>query len=109
QWIELGNLLRDKSDPHESLVFYAGNQVWWFPRTQYLAAAHYAPMQSRAITILTRPADPNLVRDIPGKTAWLISGPLDRAPTSLLPGAQVMDQMSLSNIAVCTHVVLPPK
>ena len=53
------------------------------------------------------PQTERLVRQIPGQTAWLISGPLDRELSQLLPGAEIIEPpLLVPNLAYLTHVRL---
>lgn len=105
-WRELGKLIDAKVLPSEAMIFYHGRQPKWHSEIYYLAAAHYSRAFPRTIVRLSAAASPGLVRQLPGKTAWLISGQPDRDIGEILPGAGVIEQFVVPSLAVCTHVRL---
>jgi hypothetical protein len=113
-WRNLGRWIDDNSKHDEPLIFASGLQPEWYSQIFYLGVAHYSHSFPRGIVKLTGDASPSLMRQIPGSTAWVISGPLKTNPprvmaddiAALLPGATIIDQQVFPNLAICTHVQL---
>src|SRR5262249_44228543 len=101
EWHVLGTLVREEVAAPETLIFYPGDKPQWYADILYLGVGHYA-MSSfpHPLVSLTRPARAELMASIPGDTAWLISGPLDRPAEQVLPGCTVLEQHTLPNLAI---------
>ncbi|HMB96078.1 MAG TPA: hypothetical protein VKK61_08580, partial [Tepidisphaeraceae bacterium] len=105
-WRELGKIIDQHVLPNEPLIFFHGLQPPWYDQIFYLGAAHYSHAFPRTIVKLSKPASPELIREIPGESAWLISGQLSENVSELLPGATVRETHVIPNLAICTHVQL---
>jgi hypothetical protein len=122
-WRILGRVLDKYSKPDEVLFFSSGGVSKWWREVLYLGASHYSHHFPRTIVKLDGPVPQKILDEFPGQTAWLISGPLQRsAPNAppqmqappelviqLVPGAEVLEQVVIPNIAVCTRVRLRTK
>jgi hypothetical protein len=121
-WRQLGRIIDTRSLPGEVLMFSPGGLEGWWREVLYLGAAHYSHNFPRTIVKLTGQAPKELIDQIPGQTAWFISGPLRQsspldppeiqAPPGLViqlvPGSQVIEQYAVPNIGVCTRIRLRP-
>jgi len=103
-WRKLGQIIDQHVQPGEAIVFYHGAQAEWFDEILYLGSAHYSQQFPRTIVRLSRPASPQLVQQLPGETAWLVSWQLGTDVSSVLPGARVMQRYEVPNLAICTRV-----
>jgi hypothetical protein len=108
-WRELGSVIDQHVATNETLIFFHGLQPDWYDQIFYLGSAHYSHAFPHTILKLSGPASRELVRQIPGDSAWLISGQLGENVSELLPGATVRDVYVIPNLAVCTHVQLNPR
>ncbi len=95
--------------PGEALLFYPGDRPEWYAEILYLGTAHYTHLFPRPMVRLSRPASPELIARLPGKSAWLISGPLPNPPQEVLPGCRPSQQFFAPKLALLTHVSLPEK
>jgi hypothetical protein len=105
-WRQLGKLIDQHVAANETLIFFHGLQPDWYDQIFYLGSANYSHVFPHAIVKLSGPASVELIRQIPGESAWLISGPLGQNVPDLLPGATAMRTYVIPNLAVCTHVQL---
>jgi hypothetical protein len=108
EWRALGEVLRQHAQRDDVFIFASGTQPRWYHEILYLGAAHYDPEGfPRAVVRLLAPASPALTDQLAGRSAWLISGPLDGPVEQLLPGAQLIEQYKLPRLALLTHVKFP--
>jgi hypothetical protein len=108
EWRALGEVLRQHARDDDVFVFASGTQERWYHEILYLGAAHYDPEAfPRPIVRLVGPATTTLADQLAGRSAWVISGPLDRPIEQLLPGAQLLEQYELPRLAIFTHVRFP--
>jgi hypothetical protein len=118
-WRQLGAVLDAHSTRDEVLLFSPGGRPGWWREVLFLGASHYSHSFPRAIVKLEARAPRQLLDQIPGQTAWLISGPLrENAPPQMqappefviqvVPGSQVLEQYVVPNIGVCTRLRLRP-
>jgi uncharacterized membrane protein len=107
-WRQLGFDIDQSVRPGETIIFYPGTQPKWYIEIFYLAASHYSHAFPRPIIKLSAPATPELVSQIPGNSAWMVSGSLNRShdPAQILPGVTVVEQ---HGYPILTHVELPPR
>ena len=105
-WRLLGQLIDQRVGADETLIFYHGLQPAWYDQIFYLGAAHYSHVFPHSIVKLSRPASEELMRKLPGSSAWLISGQLGGNVSDLLPGTRVIEQYEIPSLVVCTHVEL---
>ena len=111
-WRYLGRWIDENTKHDETLIFTPGLQPPDYADIFYLGVAHYSHDFPRGIVKLTGKASPALMQQIPGSTAWLISGPLRghdpfvsaEDVATLLPGAAIIDQQVFYNLAICTHI-----
>ena len=98
------------SAPGEAIVFAAGTKPGWYNAAYYLAVAHYARVGwPRPVVILSDSrASPELIASLPGRGAWLVSGPMPRPIPELLPGCLPVYQESLrDDPTLITRLALP--
>lgn len=108
EWRALGQALGQHAQRDDVFIFASGAQARWYHEILYLGAAHYDPEDfPRPIVRLLGPASPGLVDQLQGRSAWVISGPLDRPIEQLLPGAQLLEQYELPRLAILSHVRFP--
>ncbi|WP_428940678.1 glycosyltransferase family 39 protein [Fontivita pretiosa] len=103
-WRKLGQIIDQHVHPGEAIVFYHGTQAEWFDEILYLGSAHYSRQFPRTIVRLSRPASPQLVAQLPGETAWLVSWQLGTDVSNVLPGTRVIERYEVPNLAICTRV-----
>ena len=109
-WRALGRAIDKHTQRDEPLIFYSGGQVFWYHQILFLGTSHYSHTWPRPIVRLTTtPADDALVASLPSQTPWLVSGPLDRPIEQVIPGAQMLEQRLLPNLALLTRVQLPAR
>jgi hypothetical protein len=108
EWRGVGKVIQQHVRPDDVLIFASGAQVRWYHEILYLGAAHYDPTAfPRPIVRLVDSGPPTLSAQLAGRSAWLISGPLDRPLDQLLPGAQLVEQYELPGLEMFTHVTFP--
>jgi hypothetical protein len=105
-WRKLGQIIDQHVHPGEAIIFYHGRQAEWFDEILYLGSAHYSHQFPRTIVRLSKPASPQLVAQLPGETAWLVSWQLGTDVSNVLPGAKVLERYEVPNLAICTRVRL---
>lgn len=112
-WRKLGQEIDQNVKPDQTLVFYPALEASWKDEIYYLGSAHYSHVFPHPIARLSRPADPELIRQFPGDTAWLVSGPLvprppffdPRAVESILPGMAVVGEpIVIPDLVIITQV-----
>ncbi len=109
-WPRLGRILDERARPGEALLFYRGQAPEWYADTWYLGASHYARGFPRPIVRLSRAATPALLQELPGRTAWLLAGPLGPGDASrVLPGASVLEQHDVPGLVSCIRLRLPAR
>jgi 4-amino-4-deoxy-L-arabinose transferase-like glycosyltransferase len=105
-WRELGRIIDQHVAANETLIFFHGLQPDWYDQIFYLGSAHYSHIFPHSIVKISGPASPRLMQQIPGDSAWLISGQLGQSASDLLPGAAAREVYVVPNLVVCTHVRL---
>jgi hypothetical protein len=103
-WRQLGQVLDQHAAPGETIVYYRGTDPQWYVEIFYLGTSHYSHGFPRPIVKLSAPATPELAKQLPGDSAWIVSGPPDRPIEQVLPGFTPDQQYELPNLAIVTHV-----
>jgi hypothetical protein len=103
-WRQLGQVLDEHAAPGEAIVYYRGRYPQWYVEIFYLGTSHYSHEFPRPIVKLAGPASVELSRELPGQSAWIVSGQLDRPIEEILPGFAPVEQYELPNLAIVTRV-----
>lgn len=103
-WRQLGRVLDEHAVPGEAIVYYRGRYPQWYVEIFYLGTAHYSHGFPRPIVKLAGPASVELAKELPGPSAWIVSGQLDRPIDEVLPGFAPVEQYEFPNLAIVTHV-----
>lgn len=113
-WRPYGQLIDQRVGTDEPLIFFYSMDPMtrWKIEVFYLGAAHYShkfphPIVKLSIAPMPRP----LLDSIPSRTAWLVTGPIGKDLSSIVPGARMIgdEQFVIPNLLVCTHIELPQR
>lgn len=107
-WRRIGTILNEHAREGEAVVVYRGTvEREAFAGYYYLAAATYSHQFPRPLLKLSKPATAELVRQLPGESAWLITTPKEPPPPDLLPGVTALEQFNVPGLVTCYRVELP--
>lgn len=75
--------------PGDAIITYSGKAPLYYTDTLMLAASHAPELFPRTLVMLSKPMTPAMIAELGTRTAWLLSGELDRPLEELIPGARV--------------------
>lgn len=113
-WRPYGQLIDQRVADDEPLIFFYSTDPMtrWHIEIFYLGAAHYSHKFPHPIVKLSvQPMPESLLKELPTKTAWLVTGPIGKDISSIIPGARMIgdEQFVIPNLLVCTHIELPER
>jgi Dolichyl-phosphate-mannose-protein mannosyltransferase len=100
-------VLEKRFEPGDVIVTYPGNAPLYFAEALLLEVSHADRLSPKDLVRMRQPMTPELAGQLAGRTVWLISGPLDRPPEQIVPGARVLEMIGADRSLLVTKLRLP--